>query len=192
DRAALGFLLDAEDQGLATCRGAQHGVGKAAQQPFGQFRIERTTRRGAYGVEMQADFLACGPILQPFEETRKEILKIRALARPRPRRLQVGGEIQVFGRLEQGSGIGDNLGRAFAVAAVCRAEILPVYDLCEANDGVQGSLDLVDHFAERIVVRGARRRRRPRPFIDDVLAAGYTPISYEAAIARRECRYTVD
>ena len=71
--------------------------------------------------------------------------------------MDLGGEIEVVDRGQQQPRLGDDLGRALAVAAVGRPEILAVDDLGEADDRVERRLDLVDQLAQRIRIGAAIR-----------------------------------
>ncbi len=67
--------------------------------------------------------------------------------------MDLGREVEVVDGLEQQAGLGDDLRRALAVAAVGRAEELAIDDLRKADDRVQRGLDLVHQLAKRVGVR---------------------------------------
>ena len=80
--------------------------------------------------------------------------------RSRTRRLQPGGEVEIFRGFKERPRIGDDFRGALAIAAVGRAEILPVDNLGEADDGIERRLDLMDHLAQRIMVGSPARNRK--------------------------------
>src|SRR5690348_14445109 len=105
--------------------------------------------------------------------------------------MDLRGEVEVVDRRQQKPRLAHDLLCTLAVAAVRRPQILALDDLREADDRIQGSLDLVDQLAKRVRV-GERLRGFLRDLRLFLLAQSDAAIAAEAPVRRIERRHPAD